>query len=340
MITHDAPPSPALIFETITAYQRTAAIKGAIELDVFSHIAAGNATVPELAQSCAAAPRGVRILCDYLVILGLLTKNGDRYGLAPDSAIFLDRRSPAYMGGAIDFLLSPLLDDAFKDVAALVRKGGTLLPDQGSVSHDHPVWVDFARAMAPLMAMPAQLMTKLVSVPADRPFKVLDIAAGHGLFGIAFAQQHPNVEVTALDWPAVLEVAAQNAQQAGVGDRFRLLPGSAFDVGYGSGYDLVLLTNFLHHFDPQTNEKLLGKVHQSLGAGGRAVTLEFVPNEDRVSPPGAASFSMTMLGSTPQGDAYTFAELEAMFTNAGFARSELFPLPPTAEQVVISYKGG
>ena len=91
------------------------------------------------------------------------------------------------------------------------------------------------------------------------------------------------------------------------------------------------------HFDPPTNEKLLRKVHDALADGGRAVTLEFVPNEDRISPPPAAMFSMVMLASTPKGDAYTFAEFESMFKNAGFRKSEFHPLPENPEQVIVSY---
>ena len=127
-------------------------------------------------------------------------------------------------------------------------------------------------------------------------------------------------------------------REVGVADRYNTIEGSAFDVDFGSGYDLVLLTNFLHHFDPPTCETLLRKVHAALADGGRAVTLEFVPNEDRVTPPDAAGFSMMMLTSTPSGDAYTFAELEQMFANAGFSRSMMYPLPPTIQQVVISEK--
>ncbi len=136
----------------------------------------------------------------------------------------------------------------------------------------------------------------------------------------------------------MLEVAKENAQTAGVSDRFKTRPGSAFEVDYGTGYDIILLTNFLHHFDVPTCETLLRKVRAALADRGRAVALEFVPNEDRVSPPQAAAFSMMMLGSTPAGDAYTFAELDTMFRNAGFARSELHELPPSIERVVISHK--
>ena len=331
-------PSPQLFFQTINAYQRTEALKAAIELEVFTAAGEGNTTVSELAKRCETSERGMRILCDYLCIIGFLSKDGTNYGLTQDSAVFLDKRSPAYLGGATEFISTEKLTDNFKNFAEVVRKGGSLDADGGTVAPDNPIWVKFARAMAPMIAMPAQLMAKLVDPAADQKLKILDIAAGHGFFGIAFATNNKQAEIVALDWTKVLEVAKENARHAGVADRYSTIEGSAFDVEYGSGYDLVLLTNFLHHFDPPTCETLLRKVHASLGEGGRAVTLEFVPNEDRISPPDAAAFSVMMLGSTPSGDAYTFSELQRMFANAGFARSEIHELPPTIQQVVISQK--
>ena len=198
--------------------------------------------------------------------------------------------------------------------------------------------VTCASSATGISLVPAQMMARLVDPQAAGKLKILDIAAGHGLFGIAFATNNPEAEVTALDWKAVLEVAKENAQKAGVADRYHTIEGSAFDVDFGSGYDLVLLTNFLHHFDPPANETLLRKVHAALADGGRVATLEFVPNEDRVTPPDAAGFSLIMLIGTPSGDAYTFAELEKMFANAGFSRSTLHPLPPTIQQVVVTEK--
>jgi len=330
--------SPALFFKTVNAYQQTAVIKAAIELDVFTAISEGNDTAASLAKKCSTTDRGIRILCDYLVILGFLTKSSGRYSLTPDSAMFLVKGSPGYAGGVVEFLLSPLITEGFKDVAAAVRTGGTAMPEAGTLAPEHPVWVKFAQEMAPMMALPAQLMAKLVNADAGSPLKVLDIAAGHGLFGIAFAQHYAHAQIVAVDWPNVLEVANENAQAAGVGSRYSTIPGSATEVDYGSDYDLVLLTNFLHHFDATSCEQLLKKVHAALGEGGRAVTLEYIPNADRVSPPDAATFSMVMLCTTPGGDAYTFAEFEQMFSNAGFSSSELHPLPPTSEQVVISHK--
>lgn len=331
-------PTPQLFFQTINSYQRTEALKAAIELEAFTAIGEGNSAVSDIAKRCQTSERGMRILCDYLCIIGFLAKDGGRYSLTQDSAMFLDKRSPAYLGGAIEFLLSPMLVDGFKDLAAAVKKGGAVISEEGVVAPEHPIWVKFARAMAPMAAMASNLMAKLVDEKADRNLKILDIAAGHGLYGIAFAKNNPQAEIVALDWAPVLEVAKENARNAAVSDRYRTIEGSAFDVEYDSGYDLVLLTNFLHHFDKATCETLLRKVHMALANGGRAVTLEFVPNEDRISPPEAAGFSMMMLGGTPSGDAYTFSELDRMFINTGFARSEIHALPPSIEQVVISQK--
>ncbi|MBI3697491.1 MAG: class I SAM-dependent methyltransferase [Acidobacteria bacterium] len=329
------PLTPERIFNTLNAYQQTAALKGAIELDVFTAIGEGAVTPPALAERCHASERGLRILCDYLVVIGLLMKDGNRYGLSPDAALFLDRRSPASLTSTIRFLGSPMLTDGFQDIAAIVRKGGTLIGPEGTLAPEHPIWIEFARSMVPMMAPAAEEIAERMG---DGPWKVLDIAAGHGMFGITIARRNPAAQVTALDWLNVLTVAQEHAQVAGVTGRYRILPGSALEVDYGNGYDLVLLTNFLHHFDVAGCEHLLGKVYSALKPGGRAVTLEFVPNEDRVSPPTAAAFSLMMLGTTPSGDAYTFSEFERMFSHAGFSRSELYQLTRSPEQILISYK--
>src|SRR5690349_6875676 len=109
-------PSPSLFFRTVNAYQQSAAMKAAIQLDLFTGIGEGGRTAADLAVRCGAAERGVRILCDYLVVLGFLTKEGDRYGLTPDSAAFLDRRSPGYAGSVTEFLLAPHLTACFDDL--------------------------------------------------------------------------------------------------------------------------------------------------------------------------------------------------------------------------------
>ena len=331
-------PNPGRIFQLFNAFQQTAALKAAIELDVFTAIADRQTTAEQIAQKTGAAERGIRILCDFLTVMGLLTKQDSNYGLGPDAALFLDRGSPAYMGSATRFLDSPEMVRAFDRLADAVRRGGTVMSEKGTLGVEDPIWVQFARSMGPMMMMPAEMISGLVEAEQGGKCRVLDIAAGHGLFGINIARHNPQAEIVALDWKNVLEVAQENAQKAGVAARYSTIPGSAFSVEFGGGYDLILLTNFLHHFDIPTNESVLRKVHSALAPGGRAVTLEFVPNDDRVTPPETATFSMVMLGSTPHGDAYTFAEFERMFSNAGFTRSEHHRTRPLPESVIISHK--
>jgi SAM-dependent methyltransferase len=330
-------PSPERLFQALNAYQLTNSLRGAIDLDLFTAIAEGNDMAGPIARRINASERGTRILCDYLVVAGFLEKQDGHYRLSPDSTMFLDRRSPAYLGTLANFLATAQVQGYFDDIAAVVRKGGTLSTQHGTVEPDNPLWVEFARSMAPLSELPAQLMAGILAPSLPQSGKVLDVAAGHGLFGIAIAQKHPTAQIAAVDWAKVLEVAAENAKARGVAERFHPLPGSAFTTEFGGGYELVLLTNFLHHFDPPTIESLLRKVRAALNPGGRVATLEFVPNPDRVSPPAPATFSLMMLGTTDGGDAHTFAEYEQMFRNAGYTRIEVHQLDPSPETLIVSY---
>jgi len=317
-MTHAADPSPELFFQTLWAYQRTAALKAAVELDVFSAVGDGATTAEAIASAVGASPKGTRVLCDYLTMLGFFTKRDDAYQLTPDSAYFLTRRSPAYLGGTLEFLMSDAIVRNHDQLTAAVRAGGVTDAGNDTVSEENPVWEKFARAMVPMMAMPAQAIADILGVDGAGRLRVLDIAAGHGLFGVTIAQRNPDAEVVAVDWPGVLKVAAGHAQAAGVGDRHRAVPGDAFAVDWGGGYDVALVTNFLHHFDVAACTGLLRKVHASLADNGRVAILEFVPDQDRTGPPLQASFAIAMLAGTRAGDAYTMPEIAAMLDDAGF----------------------
>ncbi len=330
-----APLNPGIIFEMVQAQQRTAALKAAIDLDVFRAVGEGPGDVESIARHCGASQRGIRILCDFLTICGVLAKEDGQYRHTPSSAAFLDPRSPSCMASVAQFMCNPALREPLDHLADVVRAGRTSLPGEGTVEPENPVWVQFAEQMAPMMGPMAAPLGAVLLEGYTGPMRVLDIAAGHGLFGIEIAKQNPEAHVTGLDWAPVLRVALENARKAGVHDRYDMLPGSAFEVDFGGPYDAVLLTNFLHHFDKETCVGLLKKVRSALRPGGRAATLEFVPNEDRVSPAMPAAFSMTMLTTTASGDAYTLRELTGMYQEAGFAVISGHPIPMSPHTIVM-----
>jgi 2-polyprenyl-3-methyl-5-hydroxy-6-metoxy-1,4-benzoquinol methylase len=323
-----------LVFETLQAHQRTSALRAGIELKLFTAIANGAHTPEALAPVCGASVKGLRVLCDFLTIIGFLTKDAAGYALTPDSQLFLVEGSPAYMGGMVGFLFHPFMEKAMDSVADAVRLGGTTLPDEGSVSYDNPVWVDFARGMATMMMPAAKLIAELAA--GSGPVKVLDIAAGHGMFGVMLAQHNPAARIYALDWKNVLSVAHENAVKLGVSDRWQAIEGSAFTTDYGSGYDVVLVTNFIHHFDVPTNVALLAKLRAAMNPGAKLVILEMAVSEDRLTPPGAGFFALTMLTSTRSGDAFSLKEIESMCEQAGFHGTTHHPVMNTPETVSIA----
>jgi len=291
--------------------------------------------VASIARRCSASERGIRILCDFLTIIGLLSKTEGRYGNTETSSKFLDSRSPACVASIARFLGNPMVREPFDSLAEIVRTGRTVLPGQGSVEPENSAWVEFADCMVPMMAPMAAPLGSIVLDGIQGSVSVLDIAAGHGLFGIEVAKQNLEARIVAVDWVDVLEVARANARKAGVHGRYETRAGSAFEVEFGGPHDIALLTNFLHHFDPPTCVGLLKKVHAALRLGGRVAALEFVPNEDRISPPMAASFSLTMLATTAAGDAYTLHEFETMYREAGFADIAGHPVPGGSHTVVV-----
>lgn len=325
-------PTPLRFMEAVNGFQRTAVIRAAVEYGVFTAVGEGCNTAESLAARLGVAVKGARVLADALVILHLLKKTDGRYELNEESAMFLDRRSPRYLGDTLRFLLSAPVVDAYARFSEAVRRGGTAADGAGALAPEHDVWEEFAQGMAGLMHTSIQRVVE-VMMPAGR---VLDVAAGHGRFGIALLEAGAAREVTAMDWANVLEYARRNAEAAGVADRWRARPGNALTEDLGGPYDTALLPNFLHHFSPEAIRAFLGRVREALAPEGRVAIVEYLPHEDRVSPSAAAWFAVQMLAMTPEGDAYTLAEYTEFLTAAGFTEPAVYAVPGAARHVLVA----
>ncbi|HEX6884483.1 MAG TPA: methyltransferase [Planctomycetota bacterium] len=331
-------PTPERLYATLTGYQTSAALAAAIRLELFTHVAAGADTPAALVPLAGASERGLRALLNHLVAHGFLVKRGERYACAEISALFLDRRSPAYQGSIATFLTDPGLVRCFDDLEGAIRRGGTVERAGGTVAAENPVWVEFARAMAPVARSFAPAFADVVC-RAGAPRRVLDVAAGHGLYGIEVARRSDAGQVTFQDWPGVLAVARANVEQAGLAARARYLAGSAFEVELGSGHDAILVTNFLHHFPRESCAAFLARCRAALAPGGRVAVLEFVLEEDRVTPSRSAAFDLVMVATTPGGVAYTVGEYGQIFREAGLAHPERHDLPEGTHTVLVAGPG-
>ena len=207
-------PTPERIFGLMNAFQQTAALKSGIELDVFTAIGVGANTPALLAAKISASERGLRILCDYLTIMGLISKKDGLYSLTEESALFLDQRSPASLAAVTGFLGSSWHKKNIEALTDAVRKGGTTGVQGDNSKPQDEVWVAFARSMAPLTVPAANFIAELIGASEGKACNVLDIAAGHGNYGITIARKNPNAQIVAVDWPSVLAVAQENAQSA------------------------------------------------------------------------------------------------------------------------------
>ena len=325
-------PTPDRIFETLLfGHARVDSLKAAIDLDLFTAIAEGWHSSELLAERCGASERGMRVLCDFLVVNDFLIKTDDEYHLTPDTRLFLDARSPAYFGTVAKFVADRHNAESSATILECVRSGHPVRVTVDDVDQ----WRSFAEAMLPMATRVASACADVLDVARGGPLDILDVAASHGEYGLAIARKNAEAKIVGLDFAEVVAVASRRAREQGFGSRYTTIAGSAFDVALGGPYDIVLLPNFLHHFRPQIIERFLRRVAAAVKPGGRVVTVEFVPNADRVSPPAAAMFGMTML-TRNEGDAYTFAELSGMFRRAGFSNTRAFLAAPTPQTILVS----
>jgi ubiquinone/menaquinone biosynthesis C-methylase UbiE len=308
--------SPQRILSTLQAYRDAAVLNTAIELELFTRIAHGADTANRIASELSAPVRGIRLLCDYLAVAGLIVKDGEELKLAADAAMFLDKRSPSYLGGAAGKLYSTPLLRGFERLTEYVRAH-----EPGERDKVEPESLDLARGVADRAAA-ARAFCDLLVFPGG-PLKILDVGGRDGTYGIAIAARYPEAVVVAADRPAALKIAHKNAARAGLGTRYQNIPGDLLAMPFGRGFDAALCTGGLYQLDAAQIELLLKRIRDGLKKTGQLIILEFLA-EDR---PEYAGFGLTMLTATRRGGPYSLAEVKDILRLSGFTFLESRPLP-------------
>jgi 3-hydroxy-5-methyl-1-naphthoate 3-O-methyltransferase len=320
-----APVTPERIMQFAWGYVPTLVLEAAIRNRVFDVLDKGPMTVPEVATATGASVRGLTAIMNVLVGLNFLAKDAhEAYSLTPESAAFLVSTKPSFQGGILRHASSQLIPKwlAINEVVA-TGKPAASVNQQGEGSD---FFKEFVVDIFPMSYPSAQALAKSLNLDGQ-PTSVLDLAAGSGVWGIAIAQASPNVHVTAVDWPDVIPTTQKTVARFNLADRFSYVPGDLLSADFGTNHNVATLGHILHSEGEARSRKLLAKVFQSLAPGGTIAIAEFLVNADRTGPVGSLFFAVNMLVNTDEGGTYSFEEISAWLTEAGFTNPRTIPAP-------------
>jgi SAM-dependent methyltransferase len=333
------PLTPPAIHGMMLAYKTTALLGAALELGIFDALAEQAMRPADAADRLCLDRRSTTMLFRALAAIHLLvTDDGELFELDPGVDSYLVRSRPNYIGDMFKVMASRWEWDGMRGLAAAVKSGGSVL-DENAETPGYAYWEDFAAYAGAVAGPTASFVARELdqwAAARDR-LHVLDIACGHGLYGYTLAGAQPHARIWSLDWPNVLEIALGHARRLGVSDRVTTIPGDMFDVQMGGPYDVVMVTNVLHHFSAETSTLLLRRAAESLTTGGKLVIVGFTIDGDRIEENAAAHlFSILMLIWTSAGEVHSEAAYISMLKDVGCRDARVHKVPGLPLRVIIA----
>jgi SAM-dependent methyltransferase len=288
--------TPENVMKYAWGYAPPLIIEAAVRNGVFDTLDSGPKTVAETSSATGASVRGLTAIMNALIPLELLKRdNSGRYALTPESATWLVSSKPGYLGGFIRHTSSHLIP-RWRNLAETVRTGSPA-SRVNNVGDGAAFFAEFVSDLFPINYGAASAAAGALGVsPDSKPIRVLDLAAGSGVWSIAIAQRSPRVRVTAVDWPAVIEITRQTASRFGLADRYEFVAGDLDSADFGKGYDVATLGHILHSEGVERSRKLLQKTFEALAPGGTAVIAEFLVDADRRGPLQGLIFDVNLAG--------------------------------------------
>ena len=315
--------NPEKVLQFSFAYAPPLMIEAAVKLNLFDTLAEGPKSSDDLAATTKTSTRGVRILLNGLVGLGLLThpKPG-HYQLTPEADAFLVKGRPAYMGGFFRHTSSQLIPK-WLTLTEIVRTGKPAAAVNAE-GEGAAFFEQFVEDIFPLSRRAAMgLADHLNLAAATSPVSVLDLASGSGVWSVTLAEKSKQVRVTAVDWEGVLPVTKRVATRYGVGDRFTYVAGDLDSADFGKNHQIATLGHILHSEGIERSKSLLKKTFAALAPSGTIAIAEWLVAEDRSGPPPGLIFAVNMLVNTERGDTFSFGEISRWLTAVGFTNPRL-----------------
>ncbi|TFE71802.1 methyltransferase [Methylacidiphilum caldifontis] len=291
-------------------------LRSAFDFDLFRAIGNSHLTVSQLAEKTGTSQRGMMFFLDALAALGFLEKEKETYTLSFLSKQLLLEDSPDYIG---DLLRSPFLNEDWEKLTEAVRRGGPLEGVEGQAKAEEffPKLIQFLHVVHRNVAVKAAQAIGAGTV--HNGLNVLDVGCGSAVWSIAIALADRKAQVTAVDFPKVLEHTRSYVQRHGVADRYHYIGGNIEEIDYlFENYDLIILANILHSEGEKKSRVLLKKLSELTSSTGQIAIIEFLPNRQRTSPVEAILFGLRMLINTTEGGIYSAEEYEEWLKEVGF----------------------
>jgi ubiquinone/menaquinone biosynthesis C-methylase UbiE len=330
-----SPPTPERLMQICWGYAPPLIIEAAVKHHLFDYIEASRCNAAQLARKAGVSERGVAAVCNALVGLGLLARDGECYALTPESATFLVSHKPGYHGEFFKHISTQLIP-GWLGLDEVVRSGRPS-KSVNSEKQGAEFFLKFVESIFPLSHAAANVLGEHLRVPkTKKPVSVLDLAAGSGVWGVTLAKQSPMVHVSAVDWPKVLPVTKKVARRHGVEGQMTLVPGDLLKVSFGKDHQVATLGHILHSEGRDRSRKLLKKTFDALAPGGTIAIMEFLVNAGRTGPPSGLIFAVNMLVNTDAGDTYSFEEISGWLLEAGFVKPRLLKAPGPSPLVLAN----
>jgi ubiquinone/menaquinone biosynthesis C-methylase UbiE/DNA-binding transcriptional ArsR family regulator len=319
--------TPQRLMELSFAYAPPLIISAAVSNRVFDSLEDGAKTAEQVAEKTGASARALRILMNALTGLGLLKKDRQgKYSLTPESAAFLVSGKLGTHSGFFG-TIAPQIISRWLRLSEIVREGRPAV----AVNQETEGTEFFSQLVERIIPMsyPAaqKLGDHLKLAKTKNEIRVLDLAAGSGIWGIALAQKLPRVRITAVDWAGMIPTTKRITRDFGVSDRFNYLEGDILTANFGNRYDIATLGHILHSEGERRSRQLLKKTFRALKSGGTIAIAEWLVNDERTKPLPSLMFAVQMLVNTEKGDTFSFNEIKKWLEEAGFKKVRKLEAP-------------